>query len=236
MKPSLLRLGAVHAAGNLVLLWLGYYWLGLAESRASSLAWSAAVALCILVLAAVLHGAAFVCFSEPKLPLRRAFATAARRLPLLIVCAIVVIALYAVIGRLHDLSRTPSLQLASYLTLKVRRPIRPATIARIADAIFFVAQWAVVPVLVLPLIARRSGVRTWRYWIATPCLLLCAFWLPLRVLGWVPRVDSFWLQLVSFAVRAAVAYFLFVGAWLATVFLTSAGMPRFTQSKAAGSP
>src|SRR5262249_35011990 len=50
---------AIHLIGNALLLWLGYYWLGLAESRASTLAWSAAVALLILAGACWLHGSAF---------------------------------------------------------------------------------------------------------------------------------------------------------------------------------
>jgi hypothetical protein len=50
---------AIHLAGNALLLWLGYYWLGLGESRASTLAWSAAVALVILAGACWLHGMSF---------------------------------------------------------------------------------------------------------------------------------------------------------------------------------
>ena len=50
---------AIHLAGNALLLWLGYYWLGLGESRAATLAWSAAIALVIVAGACWLHGAAF---------------------------------------------------------------------------------------------------------------------------------------------------------------------------------
>ena len=70
---SLVPLAAAHVVGNALLLWLGYYWLGLGESRASTLAWSALVALFLVTLECFLHGSTFAWFSLPKrwLPLRR---------------------------------------------------------------------------------------------------------------------------------------------------------------------
>ena len=41
---------AIHLAANAVVLALGYYWLGIAESRAGTLAWSGVVALIAAVI------------------------------------------------------------------------------------------------------------------------------------------------------------------------------------------
>ena len=72
--------------------------------------------------------------------------------------------------------------------------------------------------------------------LAVPALLLCAFRLPLALMAWVPSVGGFWLEMLSFTVRCAAAYLLFVGAWLLLVFLTSSGKPAVTQPKTAVSP
>jgi hypothetical protein len=80
MRPLIL----LHLIGNALLLWLGYYWLGLGEARASAVAWSAAVALLIVAGACWLHGAAFA----------RGFAPASRHLPWTVFVALVAITAY----------------------------------------------------------------------------------------------------------------------------------------------
>ena len=52
----------------------------------------------------------------------------------------------------------------------------------------------------------------WRYWLEVPLLLVAGLLLPFVVLGWVPTVSGFTLEVISFAVRMLVAYVLFVGA------------------------
>ena len=56
-----------------------------------------------------------------------------------------------------------------------------------------------------------------------PLLLLCALWVPFRLLDWVPHMGSFAMEMVSFVVRLLVAYLLFVAAWLLLAFFTSGG-------------
>ena len=48
MRTSLAKLALTHALANALLLWLGYYWLGLGEGRAAALSWSALVALALV--------------------------------------------------------------------------------------------------------------------------------------------------------------------------------------------
>src|SRR5207249_6443583 len=64
MTRSLRKLTLIHVFANALLLWLAYYWLGLAESRASALAWSLFVAVLILSLVCWVYGAAFACMEE----------------------------------------------------------------------------------------------------------------------------------------------------------------------------
>src|ERR1039458_10687370 len=62
MRREVMRLFAIHVAGNAVVLGVAYYWLGIGESHAATLAWSAALALIILCLACCLHGGTLVFF------------------------------------------------------------------------------------------------------------------------------------------------------------------------------
>jgi hypothetical protein len=58
-----------------------------------------------------------------------------------------------------------------------------------------------------------------------PLLTLCALWVPFWLLNWVPKVSGFSMEMTSFAVRALVAYLLFVSAAMVLAFLTSRGKP-----------
>ena len=49
-----------HLVVNALLLWLGYYWLGIGESRTPTLAWSGFIAFLTICLACSTYGAAFV--------------------------------------------------------------------------------------------------------------------------------------------------------------------------------
>jgi len=229
---SLAPLAATHLVGNALLLWLGYYWLGLGETRAATLAWSALVALLLLTLECWLHGATFAYFSGTRrLPLRR--------LPPLVAVAIVLLAAYWGLAQWAGYSGQPAFKIASYLTMTLRKPVKPATILKVFNIGLWLVRWMVAPAVALPIfsgIASRHQSRKWWYWIATPALLVCALWLPLRLMGWTPLTGGFAVEMFSFVVRLLTAYLLFVGAWLVLVFLTSGGSPRATQSSTAASP
>lgn len=246
---SLRWLTVLHLAANGLLLWLGYYWLGVGESRASMLAWSACVAVLIVVLGCAAYGAALVYFQEPgNLRAITAWRVALGNLLPLALAAMIVALIYWLLNRWEDYSSQPAFQIASYLTLRFRRPVRPASVALVFNVALWVVRWVVLPVLLLPMmsaIAARgwngfrgigAQARRWIYWIEAPVLLLLTLWIPLKLLGWTPHVDSFGMEVVSFTMRSAVAYLLFAGSWLALAFVTSAGKPRLTQSSTVVSP
>ena len=79
MTAATRKLCALHVVANALLLWLGYEWLGVAESTRLRLALSAVDALAILALVCWLHGATFAYFrGVPKI--NEAFRMALRNL------------------------------------------------------------------------------------------------------------------------------------------------------------
>jgi len=238
----------LELAGNALLLWLAYYWLGIGEGTAGQLLWGAAVALAITAAACWMHGAAFAYFGPAKRRVRPALASALRNILPLLLAAAALVGVYFLLSQCAGWSARPAFRIASYLTMKLRKPVKPSSVLRWFQVAIWLMDWMVVPVLVLPMMAGIAGrgwagfrdfgarLRQWLYWIETPALALAAFWVPFRLYDWVPRTHSFGMEMTSFVLRIAAGYLLFVGAWLALVFVTSAGTPRFTQSKTAVSP
>ncbi|HTQ53037.1 MAG TPA: hypothetical protein VMI94_01175 [Bryobacteraceae bacterium] len=231
---------AIHLAGNALLLWLGYYWLGIGESRGTALAWSALVALTGLLLACHLHGATLAYFAMDKRRLSSAFRTVTRRLALLTTAVLGLLVIYLLLAQWAVYSAKPAFRIASWLTLTFRRPVKPAAVQSVLDGGLWLVRWVAVPVIALPLLSgivtgRRRG-RSLLYWVEVPILLVCGLWLPLKLIAWVPQVSGFGLQMFSLAVRLAIAYLLFVAEWLALEFITSGGRPRVTQPSTAASP
>jgi hypothetical protein len=212
------KLLLLHAVANLLLLAAGYYWLGVGETRAATLAWSALLALLLLAGTAVTYAAPLVYFRLRKDPsVREAWSLAMRNvLPLMAVTLLVVAIYWAIAG--WDAAK-PGLRLASWLTLKTRTPVKPATITAVFNAARWLVEWVLFPWLLLPLAAavaarQRAGFGGWRFRLLAPLLLLLAFWVPFKVIGWTPLTGNFWLETLSFALRALLAYALFVGGWL----------------------
>ena len=245
-RPNLSLLG-LHLAGNALLLLLGYYWLGIGESRTLTLLWSLAVALLFVCAACLLHGATFV-FVGQALGLSTAFRTALRNLLPLVAAALVVLGVYLLLSRWADYSSQPAFKIASLLTLKFRKPVKPSTILGIFNVVTWLLRWVVLPV---PLFPMLSGVAStgWRgfarfgkipgqrlFWLQAPILLLGAFWLPLRLIDWVQQVGSFATEILSFSARLLFAYLFFVVSWLRLARLTSAGKPVVSQPMTAVSP
>jgi len=247
-------LALIHLCLNALLLWLGYYWLGVGESRTSTLVWSACIALIIIALACWCYGTAFSYFqAQDHRGLLFAWNSALRNLLPIAVAAVVVVVIYVLLARWAEYSSQPAFKIASYLTLRFRKPIRPSTVFRIFNVSLWIVRWVVLPVLLAPMFSavaargwvgfrsigariRSSATRCWLYWIEAPLLTLCAIWVPLKLLHWVPHMHGFRMEMLSFTLRAAVAYLLFAGAGLLLAFVTSGGRPRFTQPSTLVSP
>jgi hypothetical protein len=231
---------ASHLLGNALLLWFGYYWLGLGEARASTLLWSLLVAVVLLGAACWLHGATLAYFSVAKRRLGWAFRITLPRLGLLVLAALGTLVVYALLARWAEYSSHPAFRVASLLTLTFRKPVKPSGVQTVFDIALWLVRWMIAPALALPvfaaIVSRRRRRSAWLFWLETPALLVCALWLPFTLLGWKPHMSGFTMEMVSFILRLLAAYLLFVAAWLALLFLTSGGSPRETQSKTVASP
>ena len=241
MSTGVRKLFLLHFVANALLLWLGYEWLGVGESTGARLVLSALDALAILALVCWLHGATFAFFRLGS-GINAAFRSALRDLVPLLIAALLVLVLYGAVAWAAAASPQPAFKLASWLTLKLRTPVKPTTIARAFNVGFWILRWAVLPVALLPMAAgiatrgwRGFGEFTWRagwrYWLTVPLLLASGFILPFAVLAMVPAVKSFGHELLSFAVRALLAYLLLVSSALALAFATSRGRASALQSE-----
>jgi hypothetical protein len=226
MSAASRKFFVLHLVADALLLWLGYLWLGVAESTRALLLFSALAALGILALACWFHGATMVFFRKgggPEIGIKDAFRTALGHLPALVAAAILVLALYGLLAWAATASGQPAFRMASWLTLKLRTAVRPTAVARIFLGGFWIVRWVVLPVALLPMASgiaargwRGAGEftwrRGWRYWLEVPLLLVAGLVLPFVLLSWVPTVSSFTLEVVSFSLRGLVAYLLLVGA------------------------
>ena len=245
---ALRRFALLHLFANALILWLGYYWLGIGESRTSTLAWSALVLIVFAAFVCCAYGAALVYFRDDGGQVANSWRTAVRNLLPLILAAIAVVLIYWLLERWSVYSSRPAFRIASWLTLTLRTPVRPAAIASIFNVVLWVVRWTALPVALLPVASavaavgwqgfRKSsfGVREWLYWIEVPLLLVCLIRLPLWLFYWVPAADGFGMQAASFTVRIFAAYLLFGVSWLVLAFVTSRGKPRPAQSSTADSP
>lgn len=250
MNRSKALLVALHLIGNALLLWLGYYWLGTAESDAAHLAWSVLVIVGFMAAALWLHGTALVLFHRET---EKRFATAARtalwHLAPLFLIGIATLGIYSLLAWWHDSFGHKAFVIGSYATMRLRKPVAPARVLHWFDVVIWLLQWMIAPALLFRL-AASVALRGWAgfrfpwpvprvrgfYWVAVCALLLCAIWVPVKLISWVPHIAEFGLQVVSFLSRLGLGYLLFAGALLVLEFLTSSGRPRLSQPSTAASP
>ena len=250
MNRATATLCSLHLLGNALLLWLGYYWLGIGESDAVHLLWSALLLAVLFGSALWLHGTGLRFFSPDmdRSILSAARGTLRNLVPLFVLCMVAIL-IYSVLAYWHNSFGHWAFVIGSYATLKLRKPIAPSGVLRTYFVFIWLLRWLVVPALVLP-IAAKVAVSGWAgfrphvwgrgrqllYWIEVCVLLVCAVSVPLRLIQWVPEMSKFSLQMVSFLLRLGCGYLLFVAALLVLEFVTSTGRPRLSQPRTVSSP
>ena len=247
MKSSLMILCVLHLIGDALILWLGYAWLSIPESNAAHLLWSLFVVLLFACSALWLHGTALAYFSGTESTFRRSGAAALRHLPALVVLAIVAIVVYWLVNVANNALANPAFSLASWLTMTFRKPVSPPSVLAVFHAIIWLIEWLILPALFAPVAAAvaingfagfgkfAARPRLWRS-LAIFVLLLCALWLPMKLLEWIPVMPNFGAEMASFLVRGGIAYLLFAGFLLVLERVTSSGMPSLTQRNSAAVP
>lgn len=162
----------------------------------------------------------------------------------LIAAGLALVLVYVLLSRWETYSAQPAFRIASWLTLTLRKPVKPASVGAVFGFVLWIVRWVILPVLFFPILKaiaqngwfgfRHHGPRTWLSWLEVPVLLWLAFKAPLILIYWVPRLNGFVLQTASFTFRALLAYLLFNGAWL--VLGRTPGRPRATQPSTVVSP
>ncbi len=250
MKRSTVFLWLLHLVGNALLLWLGYFWLGVGESDTAHLLGSALLVLGGLGAALWIHGTALVYFDQDtEDSLTRALGRAGRHLLPLLAVALCAATIYGILAYLYGKFEHNAFLIGSYATMHTRRPVAPAKVLRWYHILIWVLRWLIVPVFLFPLTAAvaRSGWAGFRlgsfrrsrnvlYWVEVCLLLLCAVAVPLRLMNWIPEFSKFALQMASFIARMGLGYLLFVSALLTIEFLTAKGRPRLSQPNTVASP
>ncbi len=240
MIRSRLILVLVHLAGNALLLWLVYRWLGMDESDSGHLFASVGLAAGIVLGFAWLHGFALAKFSGLSVH-RAAIRSLLKLIPVTVVCLLAV-AVYAVLGWVQTRYSQPAFVIASFLTLHLRTAIAPRAIQNVFHLVVLALEWGIAPAGLLLLAARITSARSndrresplWRrsfflFAIVVAALLLCAIRVPLKLFFWIPGILSFNGQLASLIIRVVIGYLLFVFCILILEFITASGKPADTQ-------
>jgi hypothetical protein len=233
------RVWTIQGLGTLLWLALAYAWLWIREAKWWDLAGSALLALFLLYLAAFLQRTALRVYRRERLSVPGAAIgpRAARRrairewLPGAVLVALLFAALVwiAVCLRqvLPDLTQTA----ASWLTLRLRRPVDTYRLQTRVETLFFIGPWFLFVVFWLPLAAAallgERGLwrcaarawRAWRYWLSTlACVTVgcLGFW---KLAEWVPRARGIPGQSASMVARLGLGYVIALGAWLVILAL-----------------
>jgi hypothetical protein len=226
-----------HLIGNALLLGIAYYWLGIGESSTPLLALSFVLLLALLIGTLWLHGTSFAFFRQSG--------GVHRNLVPLILLAIIAGVLYWGVQNVAAWLTASGQSVASYLTLKLQRPVPPKTVHDVLQPILWLLTWAVVPMLLLPAFSGIAA-RGWAGFrelggftpnrLAVPMLFAASIKIPLLLINWTPLQGSFNLEFASLAVRIALAYLLFTGGLLLVALMTSRGSPDRTQPSTVARP
>ena len=224
------RLWLIQAAGNALLFWCAFTWLGIHDSNTWQLVETAVVGLLILLPWLWLQVGALAYCGDRSRGLWPAFRGSLKTLALFSAIAMAFVLLAWALGKLDGPLAQAGQRTASWLTFHLRKPIKPTTWARAFQAALWGVRWILLPVLVLPIAAgaARNGARgMWRagrkvFWLQYLMALLAGFYLPVLLLHWVPKLDGTTAQVLSFTLRLVIAYALMVTAWLAMTFFSAA--------------
>ena len=207
------RYALTQLAGYVTLITLTYTWLAISDRSVLQVVLSAVLAIGIISSAAWLLGDALAGPSR--------FET--RRLPKLLFWLVLAAVVILCGFWLADYRTRVGVNIASHLTLWLRRPVKP----QIAGAVYAVLLRVVIAAAVLAILpfasqaaegTRRSAaaaLRSWRYWAACAVLVAAGFYLPGLLVTWVPKLSGLFAQVASMLVRFTAAYLIAVAAWLA---------------------
>jgi len=148
---TLRRLWLLNAGGHMLLLAAAYLWLAIPDRKVWQLAASASFGLVILFAALWLWTVTFGWFRQVEI--RKALA----RVPAVAAWLALVIAVLALAAWIADYFPRWSVWLGSWLTLRLHRPVRPESVARVFAWVGWAVAWLVLPVLLVPVASRAAA-------------------------------------------------------------------------------
>ncbi len=233
---GLARIWLLNFFGNAILLVGAYAWLSIGDANAAQLAGTFIYGVWIAFLALWLYAGTFVWFSvTPQDRIRAAFARALGTLAPFALVVVAAAVTYWLFTRAEDRLYNAAASAASWLTLKLRHPVKPVTLVHAFRWILRVLEWCGAPLILVP-IASNVAERNWNgfdaerftalhrrrwYALACPALLIAALFLPWLLVHWVPPVNGFALQTLSVLLRFGTALAIFVTAWLGLARVTA---------------
>jgi hypothetical protein len=209
----MMRIFIIDTIGNLTLFGLFYYWLGLSAASAGSLVMAILVAIVLAALAAYL-----VAFGFNRDPI-----AALGKVPVMMLWLVVALTVLVVLMPFWNWAVPVGNWLGSALTFGTRTPIKPAWISTAWQYGVNLIGAFILTAILLPAAARAvqtGSLRDWRpiagrsYLLTAALYLFIGVWVPWTLFWYIPRIDSFAGQMASFGLRMALAFSLYVGAWL----------------------
>lgn len=233
------RLWLLQAAGNALLFWCAFTWLGIRDSRASQLVETVLLGLAIVLPWLWLQDGTFAYCGDRSQGLWGAFRRGARTLAIFAAVVIVFAVVFWSLGLLEDPLRNAGQRTASWLTFHLRKPIKPATWIRTYLAVLWAVRWLILPAVFLPMAAgaalngakglRRRAPRV--FWLQYLAALLIGLYVPSVLLGWVPKLTGTAAQVMSFGLRLGLAYALLISAWVAVAFFSASRVASAVRSE-----
>lgn len=229
------RLWLIQAAGNALLFWCAFAWLGIRDAKSWQLIETAVLGLAILIPWLWLQDGTFAYCADRSQSLGTAFRKSARNLAIFAAVVVVFGLLFWALGKFEGPLTTAGERTASWLTFHLRKPIKPPTWVKIYLGALWGVRWIVLPAVFLPIAAGAAADGAqgmWRgggrvFWLQYLIALVAGLYLPGLLIHWVPRFSGTVLQVLSFLVRFGLAYVLVITVWLAVAFF-AAGRGRAT--------
>jgi hypothetical protein len=220
------KLWLLQVVGNALAFGALYRWLGLRDSKMSQLVMTAVFGLLILVPWLWLQDSTMAYCADRS---RGLWGTFRKSLSTLAIFSAVIVgfaAMFWALGRLEGPLADAGQKTASWLTLHLRKPIKPQTWITIYISLLWAVRWIVLPVLMLPIASGVArGVRGFRasrvFWLQYLIALVIGYWIPALLMHWVPNLSGTAAQVASFVLRFGIAYLLMVTAWLAVAFFSA---------------
>jgi hypothetical protein len=208
-------LWGIHVVANAALLAAIYGWLWIPDQTAVHLLAAIAAAIAILLVASWLHASTLEHFrinhESGEARVRVSFKPSKRRIGLFALWLVVLCAAIVLVLQLNDHLQPTANRIASALTLWLRRPFRPVSIANVLSIAVTGGAFILVPLVLLQLWNRSK--RSTFLLIYVGLFLICAY-LPYRLIWWVPTFRGLYGQAASMTVRFGLAYLLSVTGWL----------------------